>query len=141
MALHEIVSVGEKLPTIEKLVTQERIERYAAAAGDFNPIHIDPVFAASSQFGCTIAHGMMIAATLSESLSQAFKRSWPDGGRLKIRFKSPVFPGDTVATFGEVKKNHTRDGIREVICSVGVRKQTGEVVITGEATILVTSAA
>ena len=133
-----MMTVGDKLPTVERRVTQERIEKYAAASGDFNPVHVDPDFAASSQFGSTIAHGMMIAATLSEAMGQAFKMSWLERGRLKIRFKAPVFPGDTVTTFGEVKSDRDRDGTREVVCSVGVRRQTGEVAITGEATVLVT---
>ena len=37
---------GDALPTVEKLVDQAGIERYAAASGDFNPIHIDREFAA-----------------------------------------------------------------------------------------------
>ena len=128
--------VGEELPAVEKLVTQERIERYAAASGDFNPIHVDPDFAAGSHFGGTIAHGMMIAATISEAMAGAFAKNWLTGGRLKLRFKAPVYPGDTVTAFGQVKSIRERDGKDEVVCSVGVRRQNGELAITGEAAVL-----
>ena len=128
---------GEELPIVEKLVTQAQIEKYAAASGDFNPIHLDPEFAASSQFGRTIAHGMMVAAAISEAMTTAFKTAWPSGGRLKLRFKAPVFPGEKVATFGEVKKVRERDDGKEVVCSVGVRKPDGEAAIIGEAAVLV----
>ena len=87
---------GDDLPTIERLVTQGQIERYAEASGDFNPIHVDKDYAAKSQFGSTIAHGMMIAASISEMMTLAFKEDWLNRGRLKIRFRAPVFPGDTV---------------------------------------------
>ena len=30
---------GDSLPTIEKVVSQDQIEKYARASGDFNPIH------------------------------------------------------------------------------------------------------
>ena len=63
---------GDSLPTIEKVVTQVQIEKYARASGDFNPIHVDREFAESSRFGGTIAHGMMVAATISEMMAAAF---------------------------------------------------------------------
>ena len=128
---------GEKLPTVERLVTQERIGKYAAASGDFNPIHIDRDFAEKTQFGSTIAHGMMVAATVSESMALAFKGDWLESGRLKLRFKAPVLPGDTVSTFGQVKSVRPGDHTSEVVCSVGVRKQTGDIVISGEATVVI----
>ena len=129
---------GEELPVVEKLVTQAQIEKYAAAAGDFNPIHLDPEFAAASQFGGTIAHGMMIAATISEAMTSVFKTAWLSSGRLKLRFKAPVFPGETVTAFGRVKKVRELDAGSEIVCSVGVRKPNGTVAITGDATVLIT---
>ena len=130
------MNAGEELPTVEKRITQAQIERYAAASGDFNPIHVDSDFAATSHFGGTIAHGMMIAATISEAMTGAFKRDWLTGGRLKIRFKAPVYPGDTVTAFGQVKSIRERNGKSEVVCSVGVRRQDGETAITGEAAVM-----
>jgi acyl dehydratase len=128
---------GAELPKVEKLITQEQIEKYASASGDFNPIHVDRAFAEASQFGGTIAHGMLIAALVSEMMALAFEEAWAGTGRLKIRFRGPVHPGDTVTTFGRVKRVETRDDIEDVICSVGVRKQNGEDAITGDATVTV----
>ena len=133
----ETMQEGDALPTIERFVTQEGIERYAEASGDFNPIHVDREFAAGSQFGSTIAHGMMVAAYISELMSAAFKERWLQGGRLKLRFRSPVRPGDTVTAFGRVRKIQDRDGARQVTCSVGVVKQDGEDAITGDATVTI----
>ena len=129
------MKVGDPLPTVERRVTQERIERYAEASGDFNPVHVDPEFAAASRFGTTIAHGMMVAATLAEAMTKAFRMDWLEGGRLKIRFRAPVFPGDTVSTFGKVESIHERSGRTEAVCSVEVRRQNGEAAITGEASV------
>ena len=127
--------VGDPLPTVERRITQDRIERYAEASGDFNPVHVDPEFAAASRFGTTIAHGMMVAATLAEAMTKAFRMDWLEGGRLKIRFRAPVFPGDTVSTFGKVESIHERNGRTEAVCSVEVRRQNGEAAITGEASV------
>ena len=127
---------GDALPAVVKLITQDQIERYADASGDHNPVHVDAQFAAASQFGRTIAHGMLIAAAVSEAMTAAFDTVWADTGRLKLRFKSPVFPGDTITSSGRVKTVHERDVSREVVCSVAVHKQDGDEAVTGEATVL-----
>ena len=131
------MQVGDSLPGVDKLVTQERIEMYAAASGDFNPVHVDYEFAARSRFGGTIAHGMMVAASISEMMTLAFGQHWLTGGRLKIRFRAPVYPGDAIASFGQVKSTRDRGDARELACSVGVRKQDGQVAITGDATVII----
>ncbi len=126
---------GDALPEVVREIDQRRIELYAEASGDFNPIHIDREYAAGAQFGSTIAHGMMVAAMISEAMAIAFGRLWAEGGRLRLRFKAPVYPGDTMTTFGEVKRVYNDGGVSGIVCSVGVRRQTGEVAITGEATV------
>ena len=128
--------VGDALPGVEKKVTQAQIQAYAEASGDFNPIHVDTDFASRSQYGGTIAHGMMVAAAISESMAQAFMMDWVESGRMKLRFKAPVLSGDTINTFGQVKSVSEREGKGEVVCTVGVRRQSGEVAITGEATVV-----
>ncbi len=126
---------GETLPTVEKLITQERIQSYAEASGDYNPVHVDADFAASSQFGRTIAHGMLVAASISEMMTMAFDDEWRSAGRLKLRFRAPVYPGDTITASGEIERIVDREGTRQVSSSVVVRKQTGEEAITGQAIV------
>ena len=131
------MNIGDQLPRVERLIDQDQVERYARASGDFNPVHIDNEFAKSSQFGRTIAHGMLIAASISEVMTTAFKVDWLRSGRMKLRFRAPVFPGDTIVAQGEIKDIRERAGKREAICSVDVRKRDGELVISGEATVSV----
>ena len=126
---------GDPIPTIEKVVTQDQIEKYARASGDFNPIHIDHEFAASTQFGGTIAHGMMVAATISEMMAAAFGRNWPESGSMKIRFRSPVKPGQRITTQGSVRRIDAAHGISRISCTVSVVKDDGETAIAGQAEV------
>ena len=126
---------GDPLPTIEKVVTQDQIEKYAHASGDFNPIHVDHEFAESTQFGGTIAHGMMVAATISEMMAAAFGRNWPESGSMKIRFRSPVKPGQRITTQGSVRRVDAADGISRISCTVSVVKDDGETAIAGQAEV------
>lgn len=118
-----------KIISTSKTINKTDIEKYASAAGDFNPIHLDESFAKTTQFGKCIAHGMMVAASISEALTAQFGINWISKGHLKIRFKSPVFPGEQITTTGELKKNSLNT------FSVKVTKNNNQVAITGEASI------
>lgn len=123
--------VGTELPSLAKTLSQEKIDRYARASGDFNPIHVDPAFAAQTPFGGTIAHGMLLLAYLSEMLTAAFGRTWLAGGRLKIRFKGAARPGDVVTARGRVQRVKGERGI----CSVECLNQQGQVLVAGQAEV------
>ena len=83
---------GAGLPCIERLVVQENINKYAKAARDFNPIHINEDFAKKTPAGGTIAHGMLALAYVSQMMTNAFGIDWVIGGKLDIRFKTPARP-------------------------------------------------
>ena len=127
----ESLSVGSPLPPVVKEITQEKIARYADASGDHNPLHIDPDFAAKSQFEGPIAHGMLVLAYLSEMLTGAFGDRWLESGSLKIRFRAPARPGDTITATGTVT---AVDG-GSVSCDVECKNQTGETLISGQAQV------
>ena len=126
---------GDTLPEIERTVTQERINAYADASGDFNPLHVDLDFARTTEFGGTVAHGMMVAATISEMMTSAFDRRWAEGGHLKLRFRAPVLPGETIRTSGRVTSVREFDGVMEVVVAVEVQKPDGQAAIAGEASV------
>jgi 3-hydroxybutyryl-CoA dehydratase len=125
------VAAGEGLGVRAHHLTQDQIARYAEASGDHNPLHLDPAFAATTQFGGTIAHGMLVLAFVSEMLTAAFGRAWLDSGRLKIRFRAPARPGDTVTATGRVTKV---DGTCTV-CDIECRNSSGDVLIDGSAEV------
>ncbi|MQG19110.1 MAG: enoyl-CoA hydratase [SAR202 cluster bacterium] len=118
-----------KIISKSKKINKTDIKKYANAAGDFNPIHLDENFAKNTQFGKCIAHGMMIASSISETFTTEFGIDWISKGRLKIRFKSPVFPGEEITTIGEAKKGKINS------FSVQVVKNNNQIAITGEASI------
>ena len=122
--------VDDKLISIEKKISQAHINQYAEASGDFNPIHVDAEFGRNSQFKGNIAHGMMIAATISELMTKTFGIAWFKTGTMKIRFKAPVYPEDIITTSGQIHKISAAQEIGEtVLCRLEISRQTGEIAI------------
>ena len=128
LKLNEL-DIGTDLITLKRTVTQERINMYASASGDNNPIHIDPEFAKRTQLGGTVAHGMLILAYLSEFMTENFGMEWLSGGNLSARFKGAVYPGDTITVTGEVTGIEKQADHTLIECDVVCRNQKDEPVI------------
>ncbi len=83
------------------LIDQARIDAFAAATGDHQWIHVDPVRAAAGPFGATIAHGFL-SLSLLPMLSSSVALKLPDVfgalnyGIDKLRFITPVRCGARV---------------------------------------------
>jgi 3-hydroxybutyryl-CoA dehydratase len=125
-----------QLPSVVKTISQGQLDNYAQASGDHNPLHLDAEFAATTQFGGIIAHGMLTLAFISEMMLGAFGKKWLESGSLKVRFKGAAYVGDEVETWGTVNRKDLQDRHQLVVCSVGVRnRSSGKEIISGTATV------
>ena len=108
-------------------VTQERINKFAEATGDFQFIHIDEEKAKLTPFGGTIAHGFLTLSLIPVlgSLTQGARvdgvKMGVNYGGNKVRFIAPVRSGKRV-------RSHTK--LLELIEKrPGQWQQTNEVTI------------
>lgn len=129
------VQEGESLSRLVKNITQEEINLYAQASGDFNPIHVDEDFARKSPLGGTVAHGMLLLSYLSQLMTITFGQSWLSTGKLNVRFKEPARPGDVITASGNIRSTEEKGNKIQINCNVLCQNQKGEVVITGESSL------
>jgi len=129
------IQEGKALDSVVRHITQEKINLYAEASGDFNPIHIDESFAAKTPLGGTIAHGMLNLAYVSEMMTSAFGRSWLSEGKLRAKFKEPARPGDTLTINGKIDCVEQKDDVSYANCSFECRNQKGEMIVTVETVV------
>src|ERR1044072_1714140 len=97
------LKVGDTF-TITKEVTDEAVRKFAEVSGDYNPIHLDEEFAAKTQFGKRIAHGMLGTPLFSAVLGYKLSESKIVYLSQNLKFIAPVFIGDTVTAKAVVKK-------------------------------------
>ena len=91
--------VGQEVAVSDwETITQQRIDRFAEATGDFQWIHVDPERAARGPFGKTIAHGYLTLSMLPHFFERSIElrgvKMGVNYGLNKVRFTSPV-PVDT----------------------------------------------
>lgn len=65
----EGIGVGD-VARFRKLITEEDVTSFAEATGDTNRVHLDDSFAAQTRFGEQIAHGLLVAGTISSALAR-----------------------------------------------------------------------
>lgn len=130
----ESLAVGMQAE-MSRTISLEDIERFAQVTGDDNPVHIDDAAAARSRFGRRIAHGMLSAGLISAVLGTRL----PGPGVIylsqSLRFTRPVFPGDVITATAEVLE--LVPAKRRVRLATTCRNQAGEVVLEGEALVMV----
>ena len=117
---------------VTKQLSQAQVNEYADAADDHNPIHSDEAFAAASPFGGTIAHGMLVLATISEMMAASLGEAWLTSGKLKVRFKAPAKTTDTLTASATALQSADGASLRY---AVECRNQDGEVLISGTAQV------
>ena len=127
------IPIGKTLPELVKKISQESINTYAEATGDFNPIHVDEEFAKDTPFEGTIAHGFYILGFLSELMTWQFGKRWIQGGSLDVRFKKPVKPGDTIIVKAKLVERKTIKDQPHLVFDAIWENQMKEPVITGRA--------
>lgn len=112
--------------TLTRTCDRYRPVYYAAASGDFNPIHIDPEVGRAANLGGAILQGLCTMAWAVD----AFIAYLGDPGkvsRVRVRFSRPVAIEDTVVFSGKVVA--VGDGL--VKAEVAAKNQRGEDVLKG----------
>ena len=79
-----------------KTISEADVNAFAEVSGDKNPVHVDAEFAATSIFGQRISHGMLVAGVISAVFGYHFPGPGWIYGNQSLKFKAPVFLGDTV---------------------------------------------
>jgi acyl dehydratase len=100
-------SVGTTFgPTAPVLFEQDLIDAFAELSGDKQWIHCDPVQAAASQYGGTIAHGLLTLAMIPTFSRQLFTFDYAEArinyGFDRVRYPASVASGSALVAYGTI---------------------------------------
>jgi acyl dehydratase len=130
MAAPELVPGTELGPSAWIEVTQERIDRFAEATGDFQWIHVDPERAAAGPFGGTIAHGYLTLSLIPvmafDVVPRTDARLQVNYGLNRVRFPAPVPSGSRVRGTFRVDGVESFDWGRQVTMTVTIEREGGD---------------
>jgi acyl dehydratase len=119
-------------PLVVGPLTRTDIVRYQGASGDMNPVHHDETVARAAGYDAPLVIGMLGAGLLA-----TYATDWLGASnvrRFRIRFRTQVWPGDTLTCSGDVVREYDGEGGPLADVELACIRQTGEVAVQAWAT-------
>ncbi len=131
----DTIELGDPVTPLSKpAVTRVQIAKFAGAAQDWSPLHIDDDFAKSAGYGSVFAHG---ATSLGFAIEAVHK--WLENGRVlssTSTFQKLVWPGDILTAKGVVVNRYEKNAEPRVDVDVWAENQNHDIVMKGQITCL-----
>jgi len=134
--LPECDRIGYRYKTRGRTISEADIIFHGGQTGDQFSGHMDAEAAKATRYGQRIAHGTL---TLSIAMGLKFTTDGVSGanrisyGYDRVRYRGPVFIGDTIHVEVEVTKSEMEerhDNRRRIVESMNVLNQRGETVLS-----------
>ncbi len=117
-----------------KILTERDLLLFSETSGDYNPVHLDAQYAATTAFGERIAHGMWSGALISAAIATTLPGPGSVYRSQTLKFSRPVKLGDTITITLTVSDK--KDRVKLVTLECEGRNQHGDVVVKGEAEVI-----
>ena len=122
-------------------LTPEKVIDFATAAGDNNPIHHDPEFAATTRFGKPTASGPHTTALLLASTASHFSQKGAMLGlEFWVRFRRAIYADETIRLEWLVVKVTPNEKLRGDVVELRgrIRGRDGKTAVCARGRVLVT---
>ena len=126
------LQVGDKV-SVSKTITETDAAMYAAATGDFGPVHFDETYADNTRFGKRIAPGIMVGGIATSVLTSELVGVVGVSIEDRFRFTGAYAHGDTVTIDVWIADKNAEN--RTVGWKASARNQDGQEVLQIEATL------
>jgi len=124
------VAVGQRAER-QLTLTRQHVKTFAELTGDYNPLHFDEAFVSATKFGRLVVQGGLTTGLLHALVAM----DMPGPGTVFLsqnwKFTAPVYIDDTITASAEVLSVHATKPVTQL--AIRVTRQTGEVVLDGEA--------
>lgn len=94
--------VGQDSEPISKSASRLDLVKYAAASGDYNPIHFDHDAARQAGLPGIVVHGLLMAAWAMQ-VAAGFSGRPDPLAHLKVRFRNPLRPAAAASASGQIR--------------------------------------
>jgi len=116
-----------------KTISETDIYLYAGITGDFNPAHVNQLYAEKTFFKSRIAHGLLSAGLISAVAANKLPGPGTIYLKQEINFIAPVYINDTITASVEVLEVNVSEN--RVLLKTVCKNQKNDLVIEGHALV------
>jgi 3-oxoacyl-[acyl-carrier protein] reductase len=128
------VQIGQTFE-VERSFTAEDVQRFAGVSGDWSPLHVDPRYAASTEFGGCVVHGMLLASLFSHLVGMRVPGTLALYLGQDLTFRRPVLVGETVRASAKITGKN--EATATLALATEIRNAAGSIVVSGTARVKV----
>jgi 3-oxoacyl-[acyl-carrier protein] reductase len=132
-AFHQL-AVGDSF-AIERVFTEEDVQSFARLSGDFSPLHVDPNYAGTTEFGGCVVHGVLLASLFSQLVGMHIPGKHALYLGQDLAFRKPVLVGERVKASAKVAGKN--EGTRSLLLTTEIRNAEDKIVVSGTAKVKV----
>lgn len=128
------ISVGQNFE-IERSFSAQDVLAFAALSGDYSPLHVDHAYAAGTEFGAQVVHGVLLASLFSQLVGMRVPGKHALYLGQDLTFRRPVLIGETVRAVAKVVGKS--DATRTLVLNTEIRSADDKVIVMGTAKVKV----
>lgn len=137
---YEELAVGDRREFTGMTITETHVVNFAGVTGDHFGLHMDAEYAKTTPFGQRVAHGLLVLSCGAGLIPLLPGRVQAFLGMDEVRFRAPVFFGDTIHPVMEVVDKTPKEPGGVVVIDETILNQRDEVVISARIRIWVGNA-
>ena len=118
---------------IERSFSLEDLRAFAALSGDFSPLHVDADYAAGTEFGACVVHGILLASLFSQLVGMRIPGKHALYLGQDLTFRRPVRVDEVVRASAKVVGKN--DATRTLALAMEIRDAENKVAVAGGAKV------
>jgi 3-oxoacyl-[acyl-carrier protein] reductase len=128
------IAVGQSFE-VSRTFTHQDVLAFAAVSGDHSPLHVDAGYAATTEFGKQVVHGVLLASLFSQLVGMRVPGRHALYLGQDLSFRRPVLVGETIRAVAKVSAKSA--ATRTLVLATEIRSADGKVLVTGSAKVKV----
>jgi 3-oxoacyl-[acyl-carrier protein] reductase len=118
---------------LERTFSYDDVLAFASLSGDYSPLHVDPRYAASTEFGSCVVHGILLASLFSQLVGMRIPGRHALYLGQDLTFRRPVRVGEMVRASSKVIGKN--EATRTIVLSMEIRDRDDRVAVAGTAKV------
>jgi 3-oxoacyl-[acyl-carrier protein] reductase len=130
----DAIAIGQQFE-LERSFSAEDVLAFATVSGDHSPLHVDAGYAAGTEFGACVVHGILLASLFSQLVGMRVPGRPALYLGQDLSFRRPVLVGETVRAIAKVTAKS--EATRTLVLATEIRSLDDKVLVMGTAKVKV----
>lgn len=128
------IAIGQVFE-VERSFSAQDVQAFAAVSGDHSPLHVDPAYAAGTEFGRNVVHGILLASLFSQLVGMRVPGKHALYMGQDLTFRRPVLVDEPIRAIAKVTAKS--EATSTLVLNTEIRSADDKVVVMGTAKVKV----